>query len=112
VVAAFLHPDLTSGLAVHTPIMLEDALDLIEGEMIRPASERPLRTYVDWGIYDLNSPHEQMDFRIFTPLLRDLLRKYGFEPAGGEAPDSHGWASWRNRADVMLHAILPPAPER
>ncbi len=24
-----------------------------------------------------------------------------------QPPDSDGWASWRNRADVMLRALLP-----
>lgn len=37
----------------------------------------------------------------------------GFTMTGGEAPDGDGWASWRNRADVMLRTLLTtPAADR
>ena len=38
------------------------------------------------------------------------LRERGYRPAGGEAPEGSGWASWRNRTDVLFGTLFPPAP--
>jgi hypothetical protein len=38
-----------------------------------------------------------------------FLRERGYRPAGGEASDGAGWASWRNRTDRVFEAMFPAA---
>ena len=42
------------------------------------------------------------------PRFNEVLRGKGYLPAGGEAPDGIGWASWRNRTDRLFEALFPP----
>jgi enterochelin esterase family protein len=102
--AAFGEPATFGALGVQAAMLL----DMIE-EMLRPlvrsASERPLRVYHDWGRYGLASTREARD-------LRAANRRFnakGYQPAGGEAKDGDGWASWRNRTDQLFAALFPPA---
>jgi hypothetical protein len=46
--------------------------------------------------------------RITNARLGDLLRRKGYQAAGGPAPDGSGWASWRNRTDRLFAALFPP----
>jgi enterochelin esterase-like enzyme len=87
-------------------------LDVVEARlrpMVRPASERPLRIYHDWGIYGLASTREARDFRAANRRFNEVLKSKGHQPAGGEAKDGDGWASWRNRTDQLFAALFPPA---
>ena len=67
----------------------------------------PLRIYLEWGRWDLISPHENMNMRAWAREAWNLLRDRGWEPVGGEVWDSTDWASWRNRTGVMLGTLFP-----
>lgn len=68
----------------------------------------PMRIYLEWGRWDLKSPHEEeMDFRKSSRWAWDLLRERGFNPMGGEVWDSTDFGSWRNRTDVLLESLFP-----
>jgi len=71
------------------------------------ASTVPLRVYLEWGRWDLMSPHEEFSFRESSLEVWDLLRERGWEPMGGEVWDSSDFASWRNRTDVLLESLFP-----
>ena len=43
-----------------------------------------------------------------TARFNEYLRSKGYQPAGGEAKDGDGWASWRNRTDQLFTALFPP----
>jgi enterochelin esterase-like enzyme/outer membrane protein assembly factor BamB len=75
---------------------------------VRTAAERPLRVYHDWGFYGHASTREAADLRETNRRFHEYLRAKGFEPAGGEAQDGLGWASWRNRTDRLFAALFPP----
>jgi enterochelin esterase-like enzyme/outer membrane protein assembly factor BamB len=90
-------------------------LDVIENALVprvRSAAERPLRVYHDWGLYGLASTREARDLRAANRRFNDHLRAKGHVPAGGEAKDGDGWASWRNRTDRLFAALFPPAAGR
>ena len=79
-------------------------------ESLGPADARtvPMRIYLEWGRWDLKSPHEEgMDFRKSSRWAWDLLRERGFNPMGGEVWDSTDFGSWRNRTDVLLESLFP-----
>ena len=69
--------------------------------------ELPLRVYLEWGRWDLISPHEEMNQRKFSRWGWDLLSDKGYEPIGGEVWDSTDFASWANRTDILLEALFP-----
>jgi enterochelin esterase-like enzyme/outer membrane protein assembly factor BamB len=75
---------------------------------VRTAAERPLRVYHDWGLYGHRATREAADMRLTNRRFNGLLRAKGYAPAGGEAKDGFGWASWRNRTDRLFAALLPP----
>ena len=74
---------------------------------VSTAAVTPLRVYHDWGFYGHVSTREAADFRETNRRFNAYLRARGFEPAGGEAQDGLGWASWRNRTDRLFAAIFP-----
>ena len=74
---------------------------------LKTAVERPLRIYLDWGSYSMHNRQEGWDVRTESVRYWKKFERLGYTLTGGEAPDSDGWASWRNRADVMLRALLP-----
>ena len=75
------------------------------------AETLPMRIYLEWGRWDLVSPHEGMDMRASSRDVWDLLRGRGWQPAGGEVWDSTDWASWRHRTGVLLETLFPLAGE-
>ena len=75
------------------------------------AETLPMRIYLEWGRWDLISPHEEMNMRASSRHAWELFRERGWSPLGGEVWDSTDWASWRNRTGTMLEALFPAAGE-
>ncbi len=73
------------------------------------AASVPMRIYLEWGRWDLISPHEAMDMRRSSKDAWELLTERGWQPAGGEVWDSTDWASWRHRTGVLLETLFPLA---
>jgi hypothetical protein len=71
------------------------------------ATTLPMRIYLEWGKWDLTSPHEEMNQRYFSRWAWDFLTDRGWKPIGGEVWDSTDFASWANRTDVLLEALFP-----
>ncbi len=107
---AFEHPEMTSGLATQSFFFLTSDWDQLT-PLLKPASERPLRMYMDWGVYGVQNPQEAWDLRADSVLRWEAFEELGFELQGGEANDGSGWAAWRNRNDAALKAILPTSQE-
>ena len=108
IVAAFAEPHTFGALGVQSAFLL-DVIEMAVKPQVRPASERPLRVYHDWGLYGHASTREARDLRAANRRFNEYLRSKGYEPAGGEARDGDGWASWRNRTDRLFAALFPPA---
>lgn len=106
---AFEHSDLFGALGLQSIFLtegyMEDGLRETVGE--QTAETTPLQIYMEWGRWDLVSPHEQMDFRYASRWTWDLFRELGYEPMGGEVWDSTDFASWSNRTDILLEALFP-----
>ena len=107
---AFARPEMTSGVGLQSIFFLDTDWDALTPLLVQ-ASERPLRIYIDWGAYGIQNPQEAWDLRDDSRRRWKTLEDLGYAPVGGEAPDGAGWAAWRNRADVMLKAILAPGGE-
>ncbi len=109
--AAVEYPEMSSGLAILSLRALDLQWDPLMPGFGTPAS-RPLRVYLDWGVYGVRNPQEVWDNRVKSADRAQQLRDLGYEVLGGEVPDGVGWASWRNHADAVLRAILPPVSDQ
>lgn len=103
---AFRYPGMSSGLAMQTMVFLDTDWDELV-EVLLPATDNPLRMYIDWGAYSAHNPQEAWDSRRDSAKFRGEFEKLGFEVAGGEVPDGDGWRAWSQRVDAVLRAILP-----
>jgi enterochelin esterase-like enzyme len=100
----FGHTGTFGKLALQTPFMVDFvAVDPV----LEKAADHPLRIYLDWGKYDLRSPLESWSMVKAGRDLDARLRKLGYKPLGGEAPDGTDWPSWRNRTDALFEAMFP-----
>jgi enterochelin esterase family protein len=107
--AAFHFPDVFGLLATQSLFMLTAGETALLKE-IRTADERPLRLYLDWGRYDLRGTREAWNMTDTNRRFAAFLRERGYRPAGGEANDGFGWASWRNRTQRVYESLFPAAP--
>ena len=107
-VVTFENPESFGRLGIQSHYSLtEITTELVEAMGDARASTMPLRIYFEWGRWDLNSPHEEVDFRASSREVHDLFTERGWEPIGGEVWDSTDFASWRNRTDVLLESLFP-----
>ena len=106
--SVFHFPGVFELLATQSLTMLSSTEADLQKE-IRTAEERPLRLYVDWGRYDMRGTRENWDMTETNRRLAAFLRERGYRPAGGEANDGAGWASWRNRTDRLFESLFPAA---
>ena len=103
------YPQMSSGLAMLSLRALDLQWDPLLPRIGTPDT-RPLRMYLEWGVYGVSNPQEAWDNRVKLTARLQQLRDLGYDVEGGQVPDGVGWASWRNRADTALRAILPPRP--
>ena len=104
IICTFGHPATFGKLALQTPFMVDFvAVDPV----LKKAADHPLRIYLDWGTYDVRSPLESWSMVKAGRDLDARLRKLGYKPSGGEAPDGTDWPSWRNRTDALFEAMFP-----
>ena len=73
----------------------------------RTADDVAYDIYFDWGEWDMHCVEESWDTRITARWLFDSLREHGWKVAGGAAPHSFDWLSWRERTDDLLGALFP-----
>ena len=79
-------------------------------DLVAEAGDDQLVTiYMNWGTYDMRSPHEAWDMAEDNRKLWALIRAKGFRPAGGEIPQGVGWSCWRGQTGDMLAALFPIA---
>jgi len=102
---AFGFPDSIGGLATQSAFLQDNVLIPLR-KMISD-TQKPLRIYVDWGLYDYRSKTEGWDNGKESRLFYAFLREKGFRPAGGEVHEGTGWTNWRNRTDRLLAALFP-----
>lgn len=112
-VLAFRHSEIFGRLGLQSIFLtegaMEDGLRGVIGE--QTAETSPLRIYMEWGRWDLVSPHEHMDFRYASRWTWDLFHDKGYAPIGGEVWDSTDFASWSSRTDLLLEALFPVGEE-
>ena len=104
----FSQPETFGKVGVQSLFMLEGQQSQFEGVISEmSAEEAPMDVYLEWGRWDLISPHEEMNFRASSKTGWELLSEKGWRPVGGEVWDSTDFASWRNRTGVVLGALFP-----
>jgi hypothetical protein len=104
----FAHAETFGRLGMQSLYLLDEnkaALQEVTTEL--DARLHPVDIYLEWGRWDLISPHESMDFRASSRWGWEFLSAKGWPPVGGEVWDSTDFGSWRNRTDVLLEALFP-----
>ncbi len=76
-------------------------------DVLDQAETPPLSLYMEWGTYDLRSPHEAWDMAQSNRDAWAALRERGYRPAGGERPEGHAWNCWASHTDAMLASLFP-----
>lgn len=102
-VAAAQKPDVFGRVGSHSAMLFSTPV----GEMLPSADESTLMVYMNWGTYDMRSPHEAWDMAEDNRRAWSAMRAKGFHPAGGEVPQGYGWKCWRGQTDEMLSALFP-----
>lgn len=102
------HPTLFGNVGLQSYYAVESMMGEVE-EALAKAEKGGPRIYLEWGRWDLRSPHEEMDMKASAEWLDRHLRSKGLAVLGGEVFDSTDFASWRNRTDVVLEALFPLA---
>lgn len=100
------HPDLFAKAATQSLVLL-DLFEAMLYPLVDRLGEELPAVYMDWGKYDMRTPHENWDMPVSNRQLADALRAKGVDVQGGEAPDGTGWSSWRNRTDDVFEALFP-----
>ena len=104
--ATFQRPDLFSGFAIQS-MYWDEKENAAQRSLVNKVAGQDLRIYVDWGKYDVRSPNEGIDTRLWSRGFVKLLRENGFQTTGGEINDGSGWANWKNRTDKVFEALFP-----
>ncbi|MFQ5720525.1 MAG: PQQ-binding-like beta-propeller repeat protein [Acidobacteriota bacterium] len=107
VVSAFQHPEVFGRLGSQSAFLFDMPMDKMLAEHDVPP---PLSIFMEWGTYDMRSPHEAWDMVRENRQAWEFLRSAGYRPAGGEVPEGQGWACWRAHTDEMLAALFPLRP--
>ena len=107
-ITTFFNSDTFGILGVQSFFSLEETMNMLVGAIgDRDASSLPMKIYLEWGRWDLISPHEEMNMRASSRDVWNLFEEKGWQPMGGEVWDSTDFASWRNRTGTMLEALFP-----
>ena len=106
-IAGFGHADVFGGVGLQSVLLLDTPAEIIRSS-VRGAAEWPMRVYHDWGRYGHEITREGSDMLEANRQFTEFLRAKGYVPAGGEALDGFGWASWRNRTDCLFETLFPP----
>jgi outer membrane protein assembly factor BamB len=104
----FEHPELFGRLGLQSLFLLEEeTASLRDAVGSADATSLPLAIYLEWGRWDLTSPHEEMNMRQSSRWAWEFFREKGWQPIGGEVWDSTDFASWRNRTAALLESLFP-----
>jgi outer membrane protein assembly factor BamB/enterochelin esterase-like enzyme len=104
--SALSHPELIEKVGGQTIFMLSSMQDELE-PLVTSSVETPLDVYLEWGTYDVRSPHEAWDYGDSTRRFAELLEERGYWVDGEEVHDGSGWSSWRNRTDALFESLFP-----
>jgi len=94
-------------LSVRLGLGSDDRLLELIGHQPRP----PVTFYLDWNRYESRDVDTGLDISKASRRLADALKNQGYNLAGGEVLDSHGWAGWRARNGDLLEALFPLGEE-
>ncbi len=102
--AAFKNPGVFHNAASQSGHLMPNAGGTELRELITGTEGISMKLYLDWGKYDLRNPTLS-----WTDLNRDFnkfLKEKGHDVVGGEFSEGFGWASWRNRTDLILETFF------
>ncbi|HUI65736.1 MAG TPA: alpha/beta hydrolase-fold protein, partial [Bacteroidota bacterium] len=93
--AALTHPEVFGLCAAQSPAYQWDKDAILE--MVRTSPKRAFRMYLDTGTIG--------DAQVRTRLMRDIMKKKGYDIVYAEYPEAHNWANWRARVGIILKAF-------
>ncbi len=81
-------------------------------EAIRTASPKPIRLYVDIGLYERKVgqgwlPDDEIDFLAANRRFREVLLAKGYDHVYHEYPEGHTWGNWRVHLMDALEHFFP-----
>ena len=104
---ALKHPNTFSMVAGQSTHMLRNAGGDEMIALIESAPQQSLRIYLDWGRFDYRNTAGGYNWADLGKDLADRLKARGYGVSGGQHNESWGYASWRNRTDVILAEFFP-----
>ena len=103
---ALRHPEVF-GKAAAQSIDLGDVTQYAFFEKIEKKAGSEALIYMDWNLYEKRNIDRGYDKRDDSLRAFNALKDKGYRVVGGEAADTHGWGSWRSRADQILETLFP-----
>ncbi len=99
-------PHLVGKLGLQSTFLLTRQEQAVNS-LLQSAEQVPLLIYLDWGRFDLRAEREGWSLVKSNRRLLEELSQHGYQPAGGEVQDGHGFESWKSRNDRWLEALFP-----
>lgn len=105
-VTAFQASGVFGGLAAQSFFWAGGAEDPLV-KVIAEAKSAPERIFLEVLGMDLNIPQAQIDSRLDSAKLEELLSAKGSQLTSSEGAGPAGWCAWRANTDKMLAALFP-----
>ena len=103
--SVFKNPDVFRNAAAQSGHLMPNAGGTELRELIAGSEGISMKLYHDWGIYDLNY-NQTLRWTDMNSDFNRFLKEKGYDVAGGEFSEGFGWASWRNRTDLILETFF------
>jgi enterochelin esterase-like enzyme/outer membrane protein assembly factor BamB len=103
---ALKYPSVFGKVAINSVHLGAGSVDALM-ELIAQKERPEVELFLTWNRYDVRSHAGGIDYKGDSEKLAKALRDHGYDFAGGEVLDAHGWGALRAVSDDILEALFP-----